>query len=131
MTPRPCFFHFLFLYSVSCIMYACRPYVGGFITDDPQRRLDIQKPRLPDGKIPHGFIDYAVNMIYIDRENLFYVTHDGHGLRETLFYHLFSRLQVYQTKIDMMQAVSLITDGALSLDGGIILSTGDYRLGVE
>lgn len=70
-------------------------------------------------------------MIYIDRENLFNVTHDGHGLRETLFYHLFSRLQVYQTKIDMMQAVSLITDGTLSLDGGIILSTGDYRLGVE
>lgn len=111
-------------------MYACRPYVGAFITDDPQRRLDIQKPRLPDGEVPHGFIDYAVNMIYIDRENLFFVTHDGHGLRETLFYHLFSRVQVYQTKKDMTQAVSLITDGALSLDGGIIMSPGVYSLGV-
>ncbi|KAL8127011.1 protein DEFECTIVE IN MERISTEM SILENCING 3-like isoform X2 [Apium graveolens] len=105
------------------------PYVGGFITNDPQRRLDIQKPRLPNGEIPHGFIDYAVNMIYIDRENLFYVTHDGYGLRETLFYHLFSRVQVYQTRKDMMQAVSLITDGAISLDGEIIKSPGDYIFG--
>lgn len=110
-------------------MYACRPYVGEFITDDPQRRLAIQKPRLPDGEIPHGFIDYAVNMIYIDSENLCYVTHDGHGLRETLFYHLFSRVQVYQTKEDMLQAVPWITNGALSLDGGIIMSTGVYALG--
>ncbi|KAK1392220.1 Protein DEFECTIVE IN MERISTEM SILENCING 3 [Heracleum sosnowskyi] len=106
------------------------PYVGAFITNDPQGRLDIQKPRLPDGEVPHGFIDYAVNMIYIDRENLFFVTHDGHGLRETLFYHLFSRVHVYQTKEDMMQAVSLITDGALSLDGGIIMRPGVYGLGI-
>ncbi|XP_074380640.1 protein DEFECTIVE IN MERISTEM SILENCING 3-like isoform X1 [Apium graveolens] len=105
------------------------PYVGKFITNDPQRRLDIQKPRLPDGEIPHGFIDYAVNMIHIERENLFYVTHDGHGLRETLFYNLFSRVQVYQTRKDMMQAVSLITDGAISLDGEIIKSPGDYIFG--
>ncbi|WOG90854.1 hypothetical protein DCAR_0310100 [Daucus carota subsp. sativus] len=115
-------------FLVICLEYLC-PYVGDFITDDPQRRLDIPKPRLPNGEIPHGFIDYAVNMINIDRENLFNVTHDGHGLRETLFYHLFSHVQVYQTREDMMRAVPLIRNGALSLDGGMIMNKGDYALG--
>ncbi|XP_074359761.1 protein DEFECTIVE IN MERISTEM SILENCING 3-like [Apium graveolens] len=106
-----------------------RPYVGKFIADDPQRRLDLLKPKLAGGEIPRGFLGYAVNLIYINRENLSCVTTSGHGLRETLFYHLFSRLQVYRTKEDMMQTLPFITDGALSLDGGIIRSPGVFHLG--
>ncbi|KAK1369997.1 hypothetical protein POM88_036089 [Heracleum sosnowskyi] len=79
-----------------------RPYVGKFIADDPQRRLDLLKPKLAAS---------------------------GHGLRETLFYYLFSRLQVYRTREDMMQALPFIADGALSLDGGIIRSPGVFHLG--
>lgn len=87
------------------------------------------KPRLPDGQSPHGFLGFAVNMINIDSSNLSWVTSDGHGLRETLFYNLFARLQVYKTREDMMHALPCISDGALSLDGGIIRSTGVFALG--
>lgn len=109
--------------------YACRPYVGDFIADDPQRRLDLLKPKLPGGEIPHGFIGYAVNLVHIDNPNLFCVTTSGHGLRETLFYHLFSHLQVYRTRENMHQALPFINDGAVSLDGGIIRSAGVFDLG--
>ena len=112
---------------LSCM--PCSPYVGDCITDDPQKRPDIPKPRLPNGGLSHGFIDYAVNMINIDRENLLNVTHDGHSLRETLFYHLFLHVQVYQTREDMIQAVPWIRIGALSLDGGMIMNKGVYALG--
>ncbi|KAL1833121.1 hypothetical protein ACET3Z_002772 [Daucus carota] len=104
------------------------PYVGKFIANDPQRRLDLPKPKFPGGEIPSGFLGYAVNMIHIDKAN-FYVTTSGYGLRETLFYHLFSHLQVYRTRKDMLKARPLISDGALSLDGGIMRSRGDYYLG--
>lgn len=106
----------LFLYT----RHACRPYVGDFIADDPQRRLDIPKPRLPGGEVPRGFLGFAVNMISIDGEKLFSLTPGGHGLRETLFYHLFSNIQVYRSKEDMVRALPCMTDGAISLDGGII-----------
>ncbi|KAH9673611.1 protein DEFECTIVE IN MERISTEM SILENCING 3 [Citrus sinensis] len=86
-------------------------------------------PRLPTGECPPGFLGYAVNMINIDSKNLFCATASGHGLRETLFYNLFYRLQVYRTRADMLLALPLISDGAISLDGGIIRSSGVFSLG--
>ncbi|CAH2064714.1 unnamed protein product [Thlaspi arvense] len=106
-----------------------RPYPGRHIADDPQRRLDLLKPKLPNGEHPHGFLGFAVNMIHIDPAYLLCVTPYGYGLRETLFYSVFSRLQVYRTRVDMMNALPLISDGAISLDGGIMRTGGIFTLG--
>ncbi|XP_010267598.1 PREDICTED: protein DEFECTIVE IN MERISTEM SILENCING 3 isoform X2 [Nelumbo nucifera] len=106
-----------------------RPYAGDFVADDPQRKLALLKPRLPNGDVPPGFIGFAVNMITVDSMNLSCLTASGHGLRETLFYSLFSRLQVYRTRADMLLATPCISDGAISLDGGMIRSTGIFSLG--
>ncbi|XP_024029766.1 protein DEFECTIVE IN MERISTEM SILENCING 3 [Morus notabilis] len=108
-----------------------RPYAGDFVPDDPQRRLDLLKPRLANGECPPGFLGFAVNMINVDTTNLFCVTSSGHGLRETLFYFLFSRLQVYKTRAEMLNALPCISDGALSLDGGMIRATGVFSLGLR
>ncbi|XP_050387786.1 protein DEFECTIVE IN MERISTEM SILENCING 3-like [Argentina anserina] len=106
-----------------------RPYAGEFVHNDAQRRLDILKPRFPNGELPPGFLGYAVNMINVDSTNLFCLTASGHGLRETLYYSLFSRLQVYKTRADIVCALPCITDGAISLDGGMIRTTGVFSLG--
>ncbi|XWS61334.1 hypothetical protein CRYUN_Cryun07bG0117500 [Craigia yunnanensis] len=106
-----------------------RPYAGDFVADDPQRRLDLLKPRLPNGECPPGFLGFAVNMIHVDSSNLFYVTSSGDGLRETLFYNLFSRLQVYRTRAEMVLALPCISEAAVSLDGGMIRSPGVFSLG--
>uniref|UniRef100_A0A2N9IR68 Protein DEFECTIVE IN MERISTEM SILENCING 3 n=1 Tax=Fagus sylvatica TaxID=28930 RepID=A0A2N9IR68_FAGSY len=106
-----------------------RPFVGGFVADDQQRKLSLPKPKLPNGECPPGFLDYAVNMINLDRRNLSCLTASGHGLRETLFYGLFSRLQIYRTRTEMLDALSCISDGALSLDGGMIKKSGVFALG--
>ncbi|KAK8530933.1 hypothetical protein V6N12_013430 [Hibiscus sabdariffa] len=106
-----------------------RPYAGNFIAGDPQRRLDLLKPRLPNGDCPPGFLGFAVNMIHVDSLNLFHVTATGYGLRETLFYNLFSHLQVYRTRAEMVLALPFISEGAVSLDGGIIRSPGVFSLG--
>ncbi|XWS48575.1 hypothetical protein CRYUN_Cryun13aG0088500 [Craigia yunnanensis] len=106
-----------------------RPYAGDFVADDPQRRLDLLKPRLPNGECPPGFLGFAVNMIHVDSSKLFYVTSNGDGLRETLFYNLFSRLQVYRTRAEMVLALPCISEGAVSLDGGMIRSPGVFSLG--
>ncbi|KAE8694709.1 Protein DEFECTIVE IN MERISTEM SILENCING 3 [Hibiscus syriacus] len=116
-------FHFL------CPPSPCRPYSGDFIADDPQRRLDLLKPRLPNGECPPGFLGFAVNMIHVDSSNLFNVTATGNGLRETLFFNLFSRLQVYRTRGEMVLALPFISEGAVSLDGGIIRCPGVFSLG--
>ncbi|KAK8484399.1 hypothetical protein V6N11_001657 [Hibiscus sabdariffa] len=108
-----------------------RPYAGDFVTDDPQRRLDLLKPRLPNGECPAGFLGFAVNMIHVDSSNLAFVTANGEGLRETLFYNLFSRLQVYRTRAEMLLALPCISEGAVSLDGGIIRSNGVFSLGTR
>lgn len=99
--------------------------------DDPQKRLDILTPRLPNGEYPAGFLGFAVNMINIDGSNLFCVMPNGYGLRETLFYNLFSRLQVYQTREEMIKALPCISDGAVSLDGGMIKTNGVFTLGIR
>uniref|UniRef100_A0A7N1A681 Uncharacterized protein n=1 Tax=Kalanchoe fedtschenkoi TaxID=63787 RepID=A0A7N1A681_KALFE len=106
-----------------------RPYIGEFVRNDPQKRLDLEKPRLPNGECPAGFLGYAVNMIAIESTYLYYLTSGGFGLRETLFYQLFSRLQVYKTRSEMLIALPCISDGAVSLDGGIIKTTGVFSLG--
>ncbi|KAJ0253756.1 Protein DEFECTIVE IN MERISTEM SILENCING 3 [Hirschfeldia incana] len=109
-----------------------RPYVGKRIAGDAQRRLDLPKPKLPNGEYPPGFLGYAVNLIKIEPAYLVCVTAYGYGLRETLFYSLFSHLQVYKTRVDMMSALPCITDdGAVSLDGGIIRKSGIFTLGTR
>lgn len=115
-------------FLVICLEYL-RPYAGNHVVDDAQRKLDILNPRLPNGECPAGFLGFAVNMINVDSSNLFCVTPNGYGLRETLFYNLFSRLQVYKTRAEMIQALPCISEGALSLDGGIIRSCGVFTLG--
>lgn len=52
---------------------------------------------------------------------------DGHGLRETLFFQLFSYLQVYETKSHMKNALKYIKTAAVSLDGGMIIFDKDMR----
>ena len=111
------------------VLFFCRPYAGASVPDYPQMRLDVIKPRLANGECPSGFLGYAVNMINVDSANLYCLTATGHGLRATLFYSLFGRLQVYKTRADMAPALPCISDGAISLDGGIIRSTGVFSLG--
>ncbi|KAJ0024450.1 hypothetical protein Pint_07035 [Pistacia integerrima] len=43
----------------------CKTYEA----NDPQRRLDILKPRLPNGESPLGFLGFAVNMIDVESKN--------------------------------------------------------------
>ncbi|MCE3215450.1 hypothetical protein HAX54_002400 [Datura stramonium] len=121
---RPLDGHFL----VICLE-KLRPYAGNFIADDPQRRLDILKPRLPNGESPPGFLDFAVNMVNIDSVNLYCAKSTGYGLRETLFYNLFSHLHIYKTSDDMLQALPCIRHGAISLDGGMIKHDSVFSLG--
>lgn len=108
-----------------------RPYFGDFIDDDPQQRLDLLKPRLVNGEIPPGFLGFAVNMITIDITNLYGISNDGRNLRESLFYNLFSNLQVYRSREDMLKALPFISNGAISLDGGIIKSPGVFDMGQQ
>ena len=99
------------------------------MANDAQKKLALAKPRLPNGDCPAGFIDYAVNMIHLDSSNISFITATGNGLRETLFYSFFSRLQIYKTRNDMLLALPCINDGALSLDGGMIKKNGMFALG--
>lgn len=99
------------------------------VADDPQKKLALPKPRLPNGEWPAGFVDYAVNMIHLDSKHLSFVTEIGYGLRETLFYGIFSRLQIYKTRKEMLLALPCIHEGALSLDGGMIKRSGMFALG--
>ncbi|KAK4799569.1 hypothetical protein SAY86_024934 [Trapa natans] len=108
-----------------------RPFPGNFVYDDPQRKLDLLKPRQPDGDCPPGFIGYAVNMIELEAVHLQYLTEYGYGLRETLFYNLFRHTQVYKTRTEMVNALPFISDGAISLDGGMVKGPGLYSLGTR
>lgn len=106
-----------------------RCYNGDIKSDDPQKQLVIENPKLLSGSIPNGFIDYAVNLIKLDPENQYSLAMPGVGLRETLFFNLLSYVQVYETRNDMMQAISCIQDGAISLDGGILKHRGIIECG--
>ncbi|XP_065847363.1 protein DEFECTIVE IN MERISTEM SILENCING 3-like isoform X2 [Euphorbia lathyris] len=87
----------------------------------------LLQPKLPNGECPPGFIGFTVNMIYMDYMNLLYVS-DVYGLRETYIYSLFSRLQVYKSREEMLLALPLISDGVISLDGGMITPNGFVSL---
>lgn len=122
--------HLFYIYMTPFLLSVhFRPYAEDFIADDPQRRLDILKPRLPNGDSPPGFLGFAVNMVNIDSVDLYCATSTGYGLRETLFYNLFSRLHVYKTREDMLQSLPCIRHGAISLDGGMIKHSGVFSLG--
>ncbi|KAF5771445.1 hypothetical protein HanRHA438_Chr14g0682641 [Helianthus annuus] len=118
-------------FNVICLENLRRPYVGEFIPDDPQKRLALLKPKLPNGESPQGFLGFAVNMIQLDSAHLISLTSDGHGLRETLFYNLFSGLQVYSTRAHMLQALPFLSHGAISLDGGLVRSNGVIVFGTR
>ncbi|WOG90862.1 hypothetical protein DCAR_0310108 [Daucus carota subsp. sativus] len=117
-------------YSVICLEDT-RPYEGDYDSGDPQRMLLLPNTTLPNGNCPPGFIGYAVNMIYLDANQLYTRTCGGKGLRETLFYHLLGEVQVYKTRESMIKALekSCIQHGAVSLDGGIIRGNGVISLG--
>ncbi|KAK9120865.1 hypothetical protein Syun_018482 [Stephania yunnanensis] len=57
-----------------------RPYVGELALGDPQKKLALPKPRLPNGTCPSGFIDFAVNMINVEIANSSCLTASGLGL---------------------------------------------------
>ncbi|KAF6136484.1 hypothetical protein GIB67_035043 [Kingdonia uniflora] len=103
-------------------------------TNDLQRRLALLKPRLPTGKCPHGFHGFSMKMIELESINLSCLAINGHGLRETLLYSLFSRMQVYKTRSKMQLALPSLSEGALFLDGGMVsfeqvdISVGDTIL---
>ncbi|CAF2016215.1 unnamed protein product [Brassica oleracea var. botrytis] len=99
---------------------ATSPWTGGLVENDPQRKLAMDDPKLSDGDPIPGFIGYAVNMINLAEEELNIKTYEGHGLRETLFYDVFGKLQVYETQTQAKEALEHISgDGAVSLDGFI------------
>ncbi|OMO93636.1 gamma-irradiation and mitomycin c induced 1, partial [Corchorus olitorius] len=106
-----------------------RPFPGQTELRDPQRRLYMPDPKLPNRSTPQGFLGYAVNMVNLEHNYLENFTAFGHGLRETLFYSLFSELQVYETRKHMENARACIKDGAVSLDGGILRKNGVISLG--
>ncbi|KAM7504877.1 hypothetical protein LguiB_003781 [Lonicera macranthoides] len=103
------------------------PYEGE-VDSDPQMKLALPDPVLPNGKRPPGFLGYAVNMVHLGK-HLHMRTTSGHGLRETLFYRLFGKLQVYESRDFMKIAYPCIKEGAVSLDGGIFIGNGVISLG--
>ncbi|XP_055825977.1 structural maintenance of chromosomes flexible hinge domain-containing protein GMI1 [Solanum dulcamara] len=109
-------------YLVICLE-DIRPYTRG-VSSDPQRELALPHLTLSNGKTPPGFLGYAVNMIFLPAEHLQFRTASGHGLRETLFYRLLGKLQVYRSREQLYMASSCIEDGAVSLDGGMMRGNG-------
>ncbi|CAI0397449.1 unnamed protein product [Linum tenue] len=108
------------------------PYKGNLEANCPQRKLALPPPELPNGKTPPGFLGYAVNMVEIDSDHLKTRTTEGYGLRETLFFHLFGKLEVYDTRESMHKARAHLfytKHGAVSLDGGILRASGVAYLG--
>lgn len=78
----------------------------------------------------NGFLGYAVNLIELNSDQL-KVRVSRHGLRESLFFHLFSFLQVFDTTKNMLKARKSIRAGAVSLDGGIIRERNQFELGTR
>ncbi|CAA7023350.1 unnamed protein product [Microthlaspi erraticum] len=103
---------------------ATRPWSSGLVENDPQRKLAMKNPCLPNGDPIPGFIGYAVNMIELDLADLDIQKNSGHGLRETLFYGVFGDLQVYQTGEYLQAALPHIKADCVSLDGVIFKENG-------
>ncbi|XP_031267302.1 protein DEFECTIVE IN MERISTEM SILENCING 3-like [Pistacia vera] len=79
------------------------PSTGELDGSDPQRRLALLEPILPCGDTPPGFMGYAVNMVDLDEHHVYTRTSASDGLRETLFYRLFGKLQVYRIRQDVIR----------------------------
>jgi len=95
------------------------------VRNDPQKRLAMDNPYLPNGDPIPGFKGYAVNMIDLASEELDIQSSSGYGLRETLFYGVFRELQVYDTAEYLEAALPHINGGdAVSLDGVIARENG-------
>ncbi|VVB17361.1 unnamed protein product [Arabis nemorensis] len=104
---------------------AYRPWSGGLVENDPQKKLAMENPYLSNGDPIPGFKGYAVNMIDLASEELSIQTNTGCGIRETLFYGLFGDLQVYETGEHLQAALSHINgEAAVSLDGVISKENG-------
>ncbi|ANM68491.1 gamma-irradiation and mitomycin c induced 1 [Arabidopsis thaliana] len=104
---------------------ATRPWRNGLVRNDPQKRLAMDNPYLPNGDPIPGFKGYAVNMIDLASEELDIQSSSGYGLRETLFYGVFRELQVYETAEHLEAALPHINGGdAVSLDGVIARENG-------
>ncbi|KAG0621736.1 hypothetical protein M758_3G044500 [Ceratodon purpureus] len=87
----------------------------------PQKLLLIPDPGPKHKPRPKGYLGYAVNLLRFNPQQLeCYATPAKHGLRESLFFQLFSYLQVYDTKENMLAAQEFHITGAVSLDGGLI-----------
>ncbi|CAK9270579.1 unnamed protein product [Sphagnum jensenii] len=100
----------------------------------PQKILNIPQPGPSKGPCPEGFLGYAVNLLHLNPQQLeCYATPSEHGLRESLFFQLFSFLQVYDTKENMIQAQQYLAAGAVSLDGSLLHSNGslEYVCGMQ
>ncbi|KAI5394106.1 structural maintenance of chromosomes flexible hinge domain-containing protein GMI1 isoform X3 [Lathyrus oleraceus] len=106
-----------------------RPHNGSWHDNDSQRKLFLPDPKMPNGRMPAGFMGYAVNMIDLDIHHLQTRTTSGYGLRETVLFSLFKKLHVYKTRENMVDALPCIEEGAVSLDGGIIRENGTLSLG--
>jgi hypothetical protein len=107
-------------------MYACSFYkrsdgLPSVDEEHPQKLLLIPDPGPKHKPCPKGYLGYAVNLLRFNPQQLeCYATPAKHGLRESLFFQLFSYLQVYDTKEHMLAAQEFHTTGAVSLDGGLI-----------
>ncbi|CAA7023352.1 unnamed protein product [Microthlaspi erraticum] len=113
-------FHVLYLDAV-------RTWKYGLVKDDPQTRLAMVDPRLPNGKPVPGFLGFAVNMIFLAPQDLSIKSYSGHGLRESLFYSLLGNLQVYETQKHVEAALPHVNGcGAVSLDGFIVKENGYF-----
>lgn len=99
-----------------------RPYTGWLHRND-------SKASIANGVTPEGFIGYAVNMVDLDINSLQIMTASDFGLRETVLFNLFKKLQVHETRENMVAARTCIEDGAVSLDGGILSENGILSLG--
>ncbi|CAM6104906.1 unnamed protein product [Calypogeia fissa] len=114
-----------------------RPAHGAAVNmEHHQRILNINPPLLPSRQVPAGFLGYAVNLVNLAHEHLqMRVNTQSHGevgLRESLFFYLLRKLQVYDTRRNMISAkecLGRLEGGAISLDGGLIKPNGRQQLG--
>lgn len=100
-------------------------YDCGYDRNHSQKILKIEAPQLNTGACPEGFLGYAVNLLYINEDHLsLRLSNEGQGLRGSLFYHLFKKLQVYDTRKHLLDARHVLISGGISLDGGLIREKG-------
>lgn len=116
-------------FSRRCSFDFCRCYTHSdnrlaINEEHPQKLLNLTSEEVP---LPEGFLGYAVNLLHLNKKFVLTMDIDGHGLRETLFFQLFSYLQVYATKSHMKNALQYIKTAAVSLDGGMVIYDKDLR----